>query len=205
MHSANRGGLNGMAANSFAEGVRPGGLTTSTEIRILLCYLLDCINTPVTKQQIEHVLLNEELVNYFVLAESLALLHTQGLIQENEQGYTLTETGRTVGQTLADSVPQSIRDTAVRGVILAQQYAAKAATQQCEIRPVDNGRIVRCSINDVAGTLFQIDMYMPDTLTANAVYEKFVNNGNDVYKLMLAALTDNAELAQNSLVSLSPV
>ena len=39
-----------MSNQAFTGGVRPGGLTTSTEIRILLCYLLKSIGIPLTRQ-----------------------------------------------------------------------------------------------------------------------------------------------------------
>ena len=42
-----------MAANdAFTAGVRPGGLTNSTEIRLLLCYLVKNAG-PITRTEIE--------------------------------------------------------------------------------------------------------------------------------------------------------
>lgn len=188
-----------MQENSFFEGVKPGGLTTSTEIRILLCYLLESVNAPVSRSQLEDVLLGQELVNYFVMAQSLSQLKEQGLIDGNDDGYTITDAGRTVGKTLAADLPRTVRDTAVRGVILAQQYAAKKAAHQAEIVPDNAGFTVRCRIEDVTGPLFSLGLYMPDTLSAQAVKDKFVNKGDAVYKLLLAALTDNRSLAETVL------
>lgn len=190
-------------ANTYNEGVRPGGLTTTTEIRILLCYLLDSVTAPISRQQIEDVLLGEELVNYFAMAESLGQLIDQRLVEGDENGYLLTEAGRTVAQTLAQDVPRSVRDTAVRGVIRAQQYAAKAAAHRCTIINQDPGRFVRCSIGDETGPLFQLELYMPDDLSAEKVRDKFVANGDEVYKLVLAALTDNFQLAKSAIESLN--
>ena len=45
-----------MSANdAFTAGVRPGGLTSSTEIRLLLCYLVKNAG-PITRQEIENAL-----------------------------------------------------------------------------------------------------------------------------------------------------
>ena len=55
-----------MAGNAFTAGVKPGGLTTSTEIRILLCYLIQHAGTPLSQGELETALLGEELVNYFL-------------------------------------------------------------------------------------------------------------------------------------------
>ena len=61
-----------MAGNAFTAGVKPGGLTTSTEIRILLCYLIQHAGTPLSQGELETALLGEELVNYFELASGSA-------------------------------------------------------------------------------------------------------------------------------------
>ena len=46
-----------MAANdAFTAGVRPGGLTNSTEIRLLLCYLVKNAG-PITRAEIENALM----------------------------------------------------------------------------------------------------------------------------------------------------
>ncbi len=192
-----------MADNLFTEGVKPGGLTTGTETRILLCYLLDSVDAPVSREQIQDALLGEELANYFLLAEGLGQLLEQGLITGDDTGYSITESGRTVGKTLADDLPRTIRDAAVRGVIRAQRYAAKEAVHQCEIvKGETGGRQVRCAIVEPAGALFEMNLYMPDTLSAEAVRGKFVESGDEVYALVLAALTDDEPLARRSLEQL---
>ena len=60
-----------MAANdAFTAGVRPGGLTSSTEIRLLLCYLVKNAG-PIARQEIENALMEEALVNYFEIGSCL--------------------------------------------------------------------------------------------------------------------------------------
>lgn len=60
-----------MAANdAFTAGVRPGGLTDSTEIRLLLCYLVKNAG-PITRTEIENALMEEALVNYFEIGSCL--------------------------------------------------------------------------------------------------------------------------------------
>ena len=63
-----------MAANdAFTAGVRPGGLTSSTEIRLLLCYLVKNAG-PIARQEIENALMEEALVNYFEIGMSYGLI-----------------------------------------------------------------------------------------------------------------------------------
>ena len=188
-----------MSQGSFNEGVKPGGLTSGIEIRILLCYLLDNVEGEVSRRQIEEVLLGEELVNYFVLAESLGQLLEQGLVETGADGYSITDKGRTVARTLADDVPRTVREAAVRGVIRARQFALKQAAHLCEVEECPSGYIVHCKIADETGSLFGLDLYMPDRLTAYAVRQKFLAAGDNVYKLVLAALTDDGELAKQAI------
>lgn len=190
-----------MAGNQFNEGVRPGGLTTATEMRILLCYLIDNVQQPVSREEIENVLVGEELANYFLLAESLGHLVEQGLATAEEGGYRITPAGREVAHTLGHEVPRTVREAAAKGVIRAQEFAARQAVHRCKITPLENGkgRKVHCAIEDEAGTLFCMELFLPDDLTAKTAQQQFTNRGDVVFKLLLAALTDNRTLAQRAL------
>lgn len=188
-----------MDTELFPENVRTGGLTSKTQSRILLCYLLDNTPTPLTRQELEAVLLGDSLVNYFVLADALAQLEQQQLIETTGGRLTLTTTGQTVARTLADEVPRTVRDAAVRGVVRLQQYAAKAAAHHCTIETQGDGKRVQCSIGDETGTLFALELYMPDALSAEAVRDNFVTHGDEVFKLVLAALTQNKVLLTKAL------
>ncbi len=192
-----------MRKSHFTQGIRPGGLTSSAEIRILICYLLDQTGAPISREQIEDALLGEELVNYFALSESLAAVAEQGLVVKNKNLYEITEAGRTVGRTLSRDVPKSVRDLAVRGVIRSRQYAARKSTFLSEIHQSEGHHEVHCTIQDAQGALFSMQLYMPDNLSAKAVEQAFVAKGDAIYGLVLAALTQNPKLAEQYLAALS--
>lgn len=59
-----------MMAEAFTAGVRPGGLTDDTQIRMLLCYLIK-VTGPVKRDTMQGALLQEQLVNYFEFADAL--------------------------------------------------------------------------------------------------------------------------------------
>ena len=101
-----------MAGNAFTAGVKPGGLTTSTEIRILLCYLIQHAGTPLSQGELETALLGEELVNYFELASNLSDLLEQGFVREENGRYTILPAGADIAEALADDVPRTGRGRA---------------------------------------------------------------------------------------------
>ena len=63
-------------AEAFTAGVRPGGLTDDTQIRMLLCYLVK-VAGPVKRETMQGALLQEQLVNYFEFADALAEVNPQ--------------------------------------------------------------------------------------------------------------------------------
>ena len=79
-----------MAANdAFTAGVRPGGLTSSTEIRLLLCYLVKNAG-PIARQEIENALMEEALVNYFEIGSCLDDITRQQLVTVQDNVYSLS-------------------------------------------------------------------------------------------------------------------
>ena len=96
-----------MSANdAFTAGVRPGGLTSSTEIRLLLCYLVKNAG-PIARQEIENALMEEALVNYFEIGSCLDDITKQQLVTLTKGSYTITDKGRKVAQELAYDLPRS--------------------------------------------------------------------------------------------------
>ena len=112
-------------AEAFTAGVKMGGLTNDTEIRILLCYLIKSVG-PVTREAMEAALLQEELVNYFEFVGALNDLVAQGLAIEGANGYTITDKGTTVAQTLSEDLPRSVRESAILAVIRIQSWVHKS-------------------------------------------------------------------------------
>ena len=109
-----------MTANdAFTAGVRPGGLTSSTEIRLLLCYLVKNAG-PITRQEIENALMEEALVNYFEIGSCLDDITKQQLVTLTNGSYAITEKGRKVAKELAYDLPRSVRERAVAAVLTAR-------------------------------------------------------------------------------------
>ncbi|MEF9865301.1 MAG: DUF4364 family protein [Oscillospiraceae bacterium] len=188
-----------MAGEAFSANVKPGGLTSSAHIRVLLCYLIKTTAIPLTKSEIEYALLSEELVNYFELADALQDLIDNKLATLSDTGYALTDKGRQIADTLVEDLPRSVRECAINAVIQAQQFARKKAQHKADIEQLSNGCNVHCHISDMGGEVFNFSLYLPDMLTAKAARDKFVNSGSEIYSLMLAGLTGNKQLAKEAI------
>ena len=173
-----------MAGNAFTFGVKPGGLTDRSQVSILLCYLIRTA-APLCRQDIENALLGEQLVNYFELAGSLADLEDQGLVTVDENGgYHITPKGISVTDELGfDLLPRSVRETAIRAVIRAQQT---------QVTKTDQGYVVHCSINELGSEVFGLSFTLPDPLTAEMVKNAFIEKGSEIYALLLETMTTDS-------------
>ena len=178
-----------MAANdAFTAGVRPGGLTSSTEIRLLLCYLVKNAG-PITRQEIENALMEEALVNYFEIGSCLDDITKQQLVTLTKGSYTITEKGRKVAQELAYDLPRTVRESAIRAVMQIRSWRHRAASNRAVVQEQDGQFSVVCSIADMGSDVFRMELAMPDKLTAEMIKNNFIAHGSDIFPKLLNALT----------------
>ncbi len=164
-------------------------MTNDTEIRILLCYLIKSVG-PVTREAMEDELLQEELVNYFEFVGALNDLVTQGLAIDGTNGYTITEKGTTVAQTLSEDLPRSVRESAILAVIRIQSWVRTAAQNHPDLE--DDHYSVTCTNfqdKDRRHGAFTLQVTMPDAMTAEQVRDHFVACGSEIYNKVLNLLT----------------
>ena len=178
--------------SAFSAGVRFGGLTDRTEIKILLCYLLTNASSPLTSQQIIDTIVGQELVNYFELQEALGLLVEQGLIVDDNDSYTITDEGKEISRELEKSLPFSVKERAYKAVIEILQYENLKRQNKTTITPVkDGGYNLNCTISDADFKLFSFDIHMPNEKSAKLAEENFIRYGQDIFKCVLGITTEN--------------
>lgn len=175
-------------AGAFTAGVKPGGLTNETEIRILLCYLVKWAQ-PLTREAMQGALLEEQLVNYFEFVDALNELQEQQLIEPTDKGFVITDKGAVVAETLSDDLPRSVRESAIRAVIRIQSWVHKAAQNKARIEKDGSEYRVICTIEDMGRDSFQLQLSMPNRLTAEMVKNRFIAQGSKVYAQLLNLLT----------------
>ena len=178
-----------MAANdAFTAGVRPGGLTNSTEIRLLLCYLVKNAG-PITRAEIENALMEEALVNYFEIGSCLDDIAKQQLVVVDSDRYTITDKGRKVAQELAYDLPRTVRESAIRAVMQIRSWNHRAASNRAVVQETDGKFSVVCSIGDMGSDVFRMELAMPDKLAAEMIKNNFIAHGSDIYPKLMDMLT----------------
>lgn len=176
-------------AEAFTAGVKPGGLTDDTQIRILLCYLVKTAG-PLTRDTLQGALLQEQLVNYFEFADALADVEKQHLVAIDEESqYSITKKGSTVADTLALDLPRTVRESAIRAVMQIQSWRHKAAMNRARVAEEDGEYTVWCAIGDLGSDVFRLQLAMPDKLTAETIKNNFTAHGSEIYSKIMDMLT----------------
>jgi len=113
-----------MDNKAITAGVRTGGLTDRTEIKILLCYLLASLKQPITQNQLIECVCGQELVNYFEMQSALQHLLDNRLIKEDEQGFSILPEGAEIAQQLESAVNTTVKRYAYTMAVNLLQYEA---------------------------------------------------------------------------------
>lgn len=186
--------------SAFSAGVRFGGLTDRTEIKILICYLLTNAAAPLTSQQIIDTIIGQELVNYFELQEALGLLVEQGLIVEQNDSYTITDEGKEISRELEKSLPFSVKERAYKAVIEILQYENLRRQNKTSITTIESGGYnLNCTISDADFKLFSFDIHMPDEKSAKLAEENFIRYGQEIFRCVLGITTENPKMYKDFL------
>ena len=82
-------------SNAFTQGVSPGGLRNTAQIKLLIEYLVSRLDEPLTADIAVEALTKHMLANYFESVQAVDELTENGSLLRDESGIlTLTDKGR---------------------------------------------------------------------------------------------------------------
>ena len=182
-----------MEINASNAGVSFGGLVSTDEIRILICYILNTLNEPVPGQQLSELLHYEGVANYFEVSSAFASLNDNGHIKKIESDsdlYEITESGIRIAQTLKTSVPLTVRDKAYELTVKMLSKIKYAEETKIEITPVDSGYNIRCAVVERSVELMLVSLFVTDEAQANSIKNLFLEDPTKIYSGIIELLTN---------------
>lgn len=179
-----------MEYQAFTEGVRPGSVTTSHEVIILICYMVSKSPQPVSLEQLGRALLREELVNYFEFTNASEYLVKSGHLTDAGKGlYTVSELGQSTAKTFESDLPAAVRERAMSSLENILKLLRRQEENRVEIEKTPDGYQLSMTITDIGTDLMSIVMFMPTMEECEAVRRRFLNDPLTVYKGVFALLT----------------
>lgn len=181
-----------MEINVTTAGLQYGGLVTTTEIKVLICYILKNIKEPVPATRLCELLNFEGIANAFEVSDAMESLEKSGnIIRTDEKGqmYTVTPAGADVAETLKTSVPLTVREKACIATLKMMAQIRYAKETDFVISREGDRTYITCSALDGELPIVSVKLLVSDEIQAKSIKNKFLENPSDVYSKIIDLFT----------------
>ena len=167
------------------------------DVKVLLCYLLDKLKSPVTEAQLYEIVLDSEVINYFFYTEALEALLKNGSVRkvshDGEAYIELEEKGRFGADYFNESIPYYFRKRLLKAALCYFAKLRRESETDIEIIPTGNGCEVKCTIKDTGFDLMRLSLYAPDEDQALLIKEKIMLDPAGFYSMVIGFALENKE------------
>ena len=185
---------------TFADGVAPGGLYDSREIKILICYMLLGVGQPFPRQAVLDILTEHQMANLFETSAAIDDLVARDNVREDEDGLlTLTEIGRQAAETLTQRIPYTLRERSLKAAMALLARARYERETKVDIVPLEPGFSVTCSIDQTEHPMMSFTLRVADKMQAEMVREHFLNDPTAFYRALISLSTGDCTRDDRSL------
>ena len=181
-----------MERDAVSAGVSPvGGLFSTAEIKILICYVISSINAPVPGRMLANTLHYEGIANCLEVNDSIDSLCKSGhleLVDNKDDTYIITQSGRSIAETLKTSIAYSVKDRAYNAAVKMVAQFKNAKESDIKIARENGKMFITCSAIDGGQPFMSVKLLVSDEEQANYIKERFLND-NTIYSQIIEILT----------------
>ncbi len=187
-----------MDNDTLTVGVSPDGIKNRTDIRILICYMLDQFEEPLTKSDIIELIFINKYANYIEALSAIEHLIDNDHLMHNPEtdALLLAPLGKRVSVDLSSRLPNTIRHKS-RAAIEAKLRRRRNERENGFIsEPCDGGFNVTLVIGskDPASGLLSVSLPLPTQTRVDEARERFYNDPEALYRLIYAQVTGDDSL-----------
>lgn len=169
-----------------------GGLFSTTDIRILICYILSIINEPVPANLLANTLHYEGIANGFEVSDAVVSLINTGHIKQfdaKDDSYIITPSGKDVAETLKTSISFSAKDRAYSAAIKMLSRFKNAKDTEFVISHEGENTYLTCSLLDNKVPFLSVKLLITDDGQAECIREKVLADPTVLYSGVIELLT----------------
>lgn len=178
---------------------RQGFIHDKLDLKMLELYLLARAAGPIAPNTLADLVMGHEGVEYFDFVEATAELVESGHFALGEDGYTITDKGRTAAADTETSLPYSVRRRCGRDLAPINAFLRRNAQVRGEKLTTDRGDLrARLTLDDDGGNLLTIELLCPSEEQADRVIQRFKSSPEHVYNDVLEALSTPSAVEEDS-------
>lgn len=161
--------------------------------KLMIMYMLDKVNFPLSNNQISNFMLEKQYTNYFTLQESIHSLEEDefihSILYHNSTQYILTKKGKDTIDFFFNKISQSIRDD-IDNYLNDNKYELKCEVcTTADYYQEKNGEyITRLKVIEGDVSLIEISLSVPDVDAAKSICSKWKNNNQSIYEYVIKKL-----------------
>lgn len=178
--------------DALSEGVAPGGLRSKMDIKLLILYLLDQLETALPVRIVSDVITDRELANYFEAMDAISELQETGNLTvssiDGQEALTITEKGTSAVEYVEEDLPKSVRDTALETARRFLRLDRHAKENDVTITPDGDGFNVSFSLKTGDTKLMELNMYVVSRDQAELLKDHYLEDPTHLYSSILTAL-----------------
>lgn len=169
------------------------------EHKLLILYLIDTMNIPISYNKISEFALDSNYMNFFTLQSCLSELETSGYVEKitdnTSSRYTVTGEGLQVLEYFEKNIPQNIRNKINKFVeenkiIVKKDYEITANIFQ---EHSTGDFIVKCGAYDDEVMLMELNISVVSNIEARRISRNWKNNVNSIFNMIISEVTKETE------------
>jgi len=161
--------------------------------KLIVLYMLDKIDFPLTNSQISEFILNEGYTNYFTLQQTLSELSASGFIHEESTHsrtfYHLTEDGRQTLHFFKNDISPAIQDD-INEFLTQKKYELKNEVSVKSVYYQNSGGdfSVRCQVFEQGSPLIDLTLTAPTEAEAQTMSNNWAKKNQEIYASIMTSL-----------------
>lgn len=164
-----------------------------TLYKLIVLYMLDKVDFPLTNSQLSQFILDKGYTNYFILQQAINELIDSHLIRpetiRNTSHYHSTQVGEETLQLFEYKIPEAIKKD-ILDYFEENRYQLRNEVEiLSEYYPAKKGEFtVNCMVKEKGSTLLEIKLNVVSEEQAVIICDNWTSNSSDVYSYLVHAL-----------------
>lgn len=183
-----------MEFDAFDEGIALGGLRNRDDIKLMICYLLNKVNKPITKSDLIDAFSENSIANYFEISQAITDLLSNATIDYNVDGedeiLLSTEKSNEIASDLGGDLPLTVREKALNSAIRLMTVRESEKENDVRIESVaDGGYNVYLTLKNGEDELMNLKIYTPNSSQAELLKRNYLEDPIKLYSSIVSILT----------------
>lgn len=169
-----------------------------TLYKLILLYMLDNLDFPMTNSQISEFILEKGYTDYFTLQQTIYDLQSSELILSenvrNSTRYIITEAGRETISMFGSKLSSAIKDDIMTFFETKKYQLRREIDLQADYYPIDKEYMVHCLIKEKKSTLLELKLNVVTKEQAIYICDHWQKDSEEVYNYLVQKLLLSAPI-----------